>query len=126
MDVAVLKYRGRIITPEEIVYIRQLVAENPGASRRRLSATLCEAWQWRQANGALRDMVCRGLLLMLHRAGQIELPPVRQISLNPFIRRERPAPMLIDNTPITGPLSALQPIELHQVRRTPHEPLFNS
>jgi hypothetical protein len=126
MDVAVLKYRGRVITPEEIVYIRELVAENPDASRRRLSEKLCEAWQWRQANGALRDMVCRGLLLMLHRAGQIELPPVRQISLNPFIRRERPAPMLIDNTPINGPLSALRPIELQQVRRTPHEPLFNS
>jgi hypothetical protein len=27
---------------------------------------------WKQANGALRDMVCRGLLLMLERAGQIE------------------------------------------------------
>jgi hypothetical protein len=25
-----------------------------------------------QANGALRDMVCRGLLRMLHRAGEIE------------------------------------------------------
>jgi len=29
------------------------------------------------ANGALRDVVCRGLLLMLERAGEIELPPVR-------------------------------------------------
>ena len=45
------------------------------AKPRRLSAQLCEAWQWRQANGALCDMVCRGLLLMLHRAGEIELPP---------------------------------------------------
>jgi hypothetical protein len=25
--------------------------------------------EWKQANGALRDMVCRGLLLMIHRAG---------------------------------------------------------
>jgi hypothetical protein len=32
---------------------------------------------WKQANGALRDVVCRGLLLMLDRAGAIELPPVR-------------------------------------------------
>jgi hypothetical protein len=34
--------------------------------------------------------------------------------------------MLIDMTPITGALSALQPIELQQVRRTGDEPLFNS
>jgi hypothetical protein len=27
----------------------------------------CEAWDWRQSNGALRDMVCRGLLLMFER-----------------------------------------------------------
>jgi hypothetical protein len=120
------RYRGRVVTAEDILFIRQFIAQNPGASRRRLSAKLCEAWQWKQANGALRDMVCRGLLLMLHRAGEIELPPVRQVSLNPFVERERPAPVLLDTTPITGTLGALQPIELQQVRRSGDEPLFNS
>lgn len=62
------RYRGRTVTDEEIDFIRRLVAEHPTASRRRLSEKLCEAWQWKQANGAPRDMVCRGLLLMLHRA----------------------------------------------------------
>jgi hypothetical protein len=103
-----------------------LIPENPSASRRRLSEKLCEAWQWKQANGALRDMVCRGLLLMLHRAGEIELPPIRFQTLNPFVRRTTPAPMLIDTTPITGALQELRPIELQQVRRTGDEPLFNS
>ena len=120
------RYRGRVVTAEDICFIRQFIAQHPGASRRRLSAKLCEAWEWKQANGALRDMVCRGLLLMLHRAGEIELPPVRQVSLNPFVERERPAPVLLDTTPITGLLSALQPIELQPVRRTGDEPLFNS
>ena len=120
------RYRDRVITSEDIAFIRQLIAENPGDSRRRLSAKLCEAWQWKQANGALRDMVCRGLLLLLHRAGEIELPPIRFRTLNPFVRREAPAPMLIDTTPIAGALSALRPIELQQVRRTADEPLFNS
>jgi hypothetical protein len=120
------RYRGRVVSAEDVAFIRQFIAQNPGASRRRLSAKLCEAWQWKQANGALRDMVCRGLLLMLHRAGEIELPPVRQVSLNPFVERERPAPMLLDTTVIAGALNALQPIELEQVRRTGDEPLFNS
>ena len=102
------------------------IAAHPDASRRRLSALLCEAWQWKQANGALCDMICRGLLLMLHRAGEIELPAVRQTSLNPFVRRERPQPPLIDRTPVSGSLSQLGPIELTQVRRTAQEPLFNS
>ena len=120
------RYRGRVVTVEDITFIRRLIAENPRSSRRRLSAQLCEAWQWRQANGTLRDMVCRGLLLMLHRAGEIELPPVRFRTLNPFLRRAAPAPMLIDTTPVVGTLGELRPIGLQQVRRTSDEPLFNS
>jgi hypothetical protein len=120
------RYRGRVVTAADVTSIRQLIAENPGASRRRLSEKLCEAWQWKQANGALRAMVCRGLLLMLHRAGEIQLPPIRYQTLNPFVRRAAPAPMLIDMTPIGGALQQLQPIELRQVRRTGDESLFNS
>ena len=120
------RYRGREIGAEDIVFIRRFIAEHPGASRRRLSEKLCEAWQWKQANGALRDMVCRGLLLMLHRAGEIALPPVRYIPPNPLAKREPPAAMLIDTTPIHGRLSQLQAIEIQQVRRTRDEPLFNS
>src|SRR6266849_2874474 len=99
------RYRGRVVTADDVALIRQLIAENPGASRRRLSEKLCEAWQWKQANGALRDMVCRGLLLMLHRAGEIELPPIRFQPPNPLARRERPQAMLIDTTPLNGALA---------------------
>jgi len=122
----VSKYRGRVVTTEDIIFIRQFIAEHPSMSRRKLSAELCQAWQWRQANGTLCDMVCRGLLLMLHRAGEIELPAIRQISLNPFVRRERPQPMLIDQTPLADALAAIRPISVQQVRRTSDEPLFNS
>jgi len=120
------RYRGRVVRAEDIVFIRQFITQNPAASRRRLSAKLCEAWEWKQANGALCDMICRGLLLMLHRAGEIELPPVRQVSRNPFVDRERPAPVLLDTTPILGLLSGVQPIQLEPVRRSGDEPLFNS
>jgi len=120
------RYRGRAVTAEDILFIRAFIAAHPDASRRRLSAMLCEAWQWKQANGALCDMICRGLLLMLHRAGEIELPAVRQTSLNPFVRRQRPKPPLIDRALVSGSLRQLGAIELTQVRRTAQEPLFNS
>jgi hypothetical protein len=64
-----LSYRGRRISTEDIALVRRLIADNPAASRRRLSEKLCEAWDWRQANGELSSMVCRGLMLWLHRAG---------------------------------------------------------
>ena len=120
------RYRGRTVTAAEVVFIRQLIAAHPGASRRRLSYKLCEAWEWNQANGAPRDMVCRGLLLMLNRIGAIELPPVLFTPRNPLARRERPQPVRLDETPITSPLREMGPIEFQLVRRTAEEPLFNS
>ena len=77
------RYRGREITREDILYICGLIERHPNDSRRKLSTRLCEAWQWRQTNGNLRDMVCRGMLLMLERAGQISLPPVSFVRHNP-------------------------------------------
>ena len=121
-----LRYRGRNISDEDILHIRDLIAAYPGASRRTLSRKLCEAWQWRQTNGVLRDMVCRGLLLMLHRAGQIALPPVAYVRRNPLADRARPVPVLIDTTPIEGSLHDLRPLEFQPVRRTADEALFNS
>jgi hypothetical protein len=120
------KYRGREITSQDILYIRELIAAHPGESRRTLSAILCEQWQWKQSNGALRDMVCRGMLLMLDRTGQIELPPVKFVPRNPLARRVRPAPALIDATPIECGLNEIQPLEFAQVRRSGDESLFNS
>ncbi len=125
-----LKYRGRVIIASDIESIRRLIAENPGASRRALSKILCEAWNWRQSNGALRDMVCRGLMLKLHRAGYIELPEVRYIPQNPLAergsRRGKPAPVLADPTPLDASLAFIRPLEFYQVRRTAEERLFNS
>ena len=123
------RYRGRVITAAEVEFIRQLIAQHPGANRRQLSLRLCEAWGWRQANGALRDMVCRGLLLELARAGHLELPSATHVHRNPIVRRatsgQAVAPLLLDTTPLEVSLRALRPLEFQQVRRTPDEPLFN-
>ena len=42
------------------------------------------------------------------------------------MRPRRPGPVLIDTTPVCGPLSQIQPLKFQQVRRTADEPLFNS
>ena len=119
-------YRGRTITPEDTAFIRQLIADNPQDSRRRLSAKLCEAWDWRQANGQLKDMVCRGLMLALHRAGFITLPPRKQSPHNPLAKRKEPGRVEIDRSPIRGRVRDLGPLVIRQVRRSVQEGLFNS
>jgi Domain of unknown function (DUF4338) len=119
-------YRGREVSREDIAWIRQLLKDRPEWSRWKLSRELCEAWQWKQANGALRDMVCRGLLLLLHRAGEIELPPVKRVVRNRIAERARPARVRMEECPLRGSLGDLQPLEFVQVRRSPEEALFNS
>lgn len=123
-----LQYRGREITLADIGFIREFIAIHSHLSRWRLSRQLCEIWQWKQANGALRDQVCRSLLLHLHRSGAIVLPAVRrQISRNYLANRQRPEPLIPDNRPVRGSLAVLRSqIEIHQVRRTADEDLFNS
>lgn len=123
------RYRGRVLTEADLAAIRALIAAQPTASRRALSERLCAAWNWRQPNGALCAMVCRGLMLALHRAGHITLPPVRWVNPNPLARRgpERRRPVLVrvDPTPLGVDLAALRPLAIRQVRGTAEEGLVN-
>jgi len=66
---ALWHYRQRVITEADGVFIRKRIAQYPQARRRELFYKLCGAWNWVQPNGALRDMVCGGLMLKLHREG---------------------------------------------------------
>ena len=112
------KYRGRLVTESDVVFIKRLIAEHPDASRRALSEKLCKAWNWVQPNGQLKDMVCRGFMLKLHREGLIELPPPRRRMVNNVISCHRRQRFLIDSSPITGKLSEIGRLEFRQVRRT--------
>jgi len=42
-----------------------------------ISKELCRYWNWRQPNGALKDMACRDFLSRLEKKGLIILPPVK-------------------------------------------------
>jgi len=125
MDV-VFQYRGRQLTRGDLDLIREIIANHPEASRRALSKKLCQSWQWVQPNGALRDMVCRGLMLGLHRAGLIALPPLRRRPPNPLACRSRPVQAAsLDRTPLHAKLAELGTLGFVQVRRSQAEPLFN-
>ena len=121
-----LSHRHRVISDDDLVFIRRLIAEHPGCSRRELSKKLCEAWNWVQPNGALRDMVCRSMMLKLHREGHIELPPVRFVPRNPLAQRRTAALVEVDQAALRSSFADLGAIELRQVRRTSEEALFNS
>lgn len=121
-----IKYRGKVATTEDVAFINELIAQNPDDSRRALSVKLCRAWNWIQPNGALRDMVCRGFMLALHRAGYIRLPPKRPNIGNPLVNPKKPPLVHVDDTPIISDLRGVRPLEFRLVRRSSFEPMFNS
>ena len=125
MSEVLLSYRGRAIRAADVAFLRELIAQNPALSRRRLSVKVCEAWQWVQPNGQPRDMVCRGLMLLLHRAGHIELPAKRRCPPNnAIVHRHVAAEASYDTTPITGTVASLGPLTIELVRRREGEALF--
>jgi len=80
MAEVVVTIAGQPVRPD-VALIERLLGDHPSWGRSRLSVELCERWNWRAANGQLKDMACRNLLLRLERAGRIVLPP-----------RQRPSP----------------------------------
>jgi hypothetical protein len=123
----VVCYRGRQFGPEQIEFLRQLIRDNPECSRRRLSAMVCEAWNWRQPNGQLCDMICRSLMLQLERQGLLTLPARKCIPNNPLAAERRKPPRVeVDQSPVGGRLKELGPLEIRQVRRSRWEGLWGS
>ncbi|MHB1253229.1 MAG: DUF4338 domain-containing protein [Candidatus Humimicrobiaceae bacterium] len=113
-------------TTEDVELINKLMAAYPADTRRALSVKFCVSTNWVQANGNLRDMVARGFMLSLYRAGYINLPQKKYNTNNPLAKPKKPVEIFIDKTPIDAILKDMEPLEFIQVRRSSKEKLFNS
>jgi hypothetical protein len=83
-------YRGRPISESDIAVIRQIILIHPDRSRRFISQEVCGIWNWRQTNDALKEMVCRSLLLLLESKDLIKLAPRKSTPPNPLAHRKQP------------------------------------
>jgi hypothetical protein len=118
--------QGREVTDADIELIRSLMATHPARGRTPLSEELCRRWNWRNAQGRLKDMAARTLLLKLERAGHIRLPPRRRPSSNGL--RNRGVPLVpLAHEPTRGALHDLQPLSVSIVAPGSDDTrLFNS
>lgn len=96
--------QGRKIETGDIERIRQLLAQNPAWSRRRLSQVLASEWDWRNGCGQLKDMAARSLLVKLGERGYIQLPARRQQPTNRMARQALASSAVWDCTPVRGTL----------------------
>ena len=117
------RYCGRDFSKQELVVIRQLISENPSATRAVLSRLTCQALDWYKIDGGLKQMSCRVAMLRMQDDGLIKLPAARH--------RYRPA----DNVQFTSatapkpkinkPVHALPCVQLRIVRGRQQSRLWN-
>jgi len=69
------QYGRRDFSSELVQRIADIIERNPGLKRTPLSRRVCEALDWRSADGRLCEMACRVTMMRLHADGLIELPP---------------------------------------------------
>ena len=100
--------------PADIALIRDWLQTHPDSNRTRLSRELCEAWNWRNGAGRLKDMAARSLLLKLEAQGEIQLPPRRTASVNGLRNRQAPA-IEHEQQAIEGPLSSVRAVRIQPV-----------
>jgi hypothetical protein len=105
-----LVIQGRRLTKTDLELVGDLLRENPAWHRTHLSQELCRRWNWCNAQGQLKDMAARTLLLKLERLAIIRLPALRRISPNRIRNRTLPAPPV--SAPINCGLRDLQPLEV--------------
>jgi hypothetical protein len=65
-------FRGRSWSLQEIEMIKEIIKTSK--NRTGISRKVCEAIEWRQANGCLKDAACREVLRKMENQGLINLP----------------------------------------------------
>ena len=110
----VVMVQGRQLEPSDIFRIRQLMAENPTWSRRRLSEVIAQEWDWRNGSGRFKDMAARTMLLKLDALGLISLPPRRRRPSN-RMAAGRISRQNWDQSIVTGTLRQLGPITIQEI-----------
>jgi hypothetical protein len=90
-----LRVRNRKLIESDLSTIRSLIQTEGFLGRSHLSRRLCRLWQWRQSNGAYREIACRDVLRQLERRGLIELPPALHAARRAGYQNQVQAPSVV-------------------------------
>lgn len=107
--------QGRPFGPDSLAQIQALLHDHGQWSRYRLSRELAQRWNWRTAQGQLKDMAARTLLLKLEALGWLRLPARRRKSPTRSGQPRATDGPALDESPVTCALESLTPLRLQEV-----------
>lgn len=102
-----LVIRNRRLSESDLATIRGLIQVEGSHGRTHLSRRLCRLWEWRQANGAFREIACRDLLRQLEGRNLIELPAALKAARRAGYKNRVQNPNLLAD-PIEVPLAVIK------------------
>ena len=114
-------WSNRFFSDADMGRIRAIIQVNPGTPRPRLSTLVCEALDWRGKDGRLREMRCRVVMLRMHEAGLICLPPPKHGFNHAQPDRWRHHALTDPGTPITDPVHRLPGLAITTVNAKDRE-----
>lgn len=118
MTETIYHIRGRHISHVDLTTVRSTVAQHWSKGRTAISRLLCQQWNWRQANGTIKERACREMLVSLEQKGLIELPPRLRGNTRRPPKNTRQLRLDIDTSDIIGILSDFPPPTLTMIRQT--------
>jgi hypothetical protein len=116
--------QGRMFTLKDLETVRRLIAENPQATRHNLAIMLCQLWEWYSPAGKTKKMSANLLLLKLHEAGFVTLPPAQEkyaYTRKPLLHTSAADPKPL----VKKPLQELLPLRFDRVTAKHSSALWN-
>lgn len=115
MEPIVFRYRARELTKQDIDFIRTSIVLHYSRGRSHISRVLCQAWNWIQPNGKLKEYAARDLLLRLEESRLVALPP-RLRQKNNLKKKSFEQIPLFEKKPLNGQVDhyrdlAIRPVE---------------
>ncbi|MHB8281080.1 MAG: Druantia anti-phage system protein DruA [Candidatus Humimicrobiaceae bacterium] len=103
--------QGRNTTQKDIELVRKIIDASPSLNRTQLSKELCSLWNWRAANGQLKNMAAYSFLLKLEKQGLITLPARKRPPVN--AKRNSSIALVLHSTlPVIAKLKTLTPLKV--------------
>lgn len=103
-----LVIRNRRLIESDLTAIGCLIQAEGSQGRTHLSRRLCRLWEWRQPNGAYREIACRDLLRQLENRKLIQLPVALHAARRPGYENRVQKPNLLTD-PIELSLDQIKP-----------------